>query len=108
MAESTLACRSASRELSSSQADLWAEEELPGAGARAMGRGQVEALTPQDRLWVWALRVRQPVTQQGLTQKSGVEWGLHLGRGRGEPTVSELSGGRSPLWPQEVTASTRK
>lgn len=73
-----------------------------------MGRGQVEALTPQDRLWVWALRVRQPVTQQGLTQKSGVEWGLHLGRGRGEPTVSELSGGRSPLWPQEVTASTRK
>jgi len=98
LAESTLARRSASRELSSSQAGLWAEEELPGA--RAAGRGQWRLSNlrmgcgsgPQGSSSLSPSRV--------LPRRVGIEWELHLGWGRGEPTVSELFGGRSPHSPR--------
>lgn len=94
MAESTLACHSASRELSSSQADLWAEEELPGAGAGAKWRlspsGQAVRLGPEGQA-----ACHSAGSHPGeLALTGGSTWG-----GGGESPLSELSGGRRPVAP---------
>ena len=97
MAESTFARRSASRELSSSQAGLWAEEELPGA--RAAGRasggsqtsGRVVGLAPKGQ----AACHPAGSCPEELALSGSSTWG-----GEGESPLSELSGGRSPHSPR--------